>query len=58
MKKSHPKSFFIRFQNKSQISNTIFGTDATYKGDDVCILQILPVADDWFLAEIIYKEDY
>lgn len=68
IQRSHPKSFFVRCQNGSALSKMIFPQDGEashshkqidypYKKTFVEVIQIMVFGEDWFLVELVKKED-
>ena len=61
MTKTFRKSYFIRFQRGSILEKSIFNVDggqAEIDGKNVVVLQVMLMANENFVCELIDKEDY
>lgn len=58
--KSHPKTFFVKFDINSTMANTLFREKPFYlvMDNEVVVLQVVFAGDGELLAEIIKKADY
>jgi len=69
IQRSHPKSFFIRFQRGSKMEEYVFPSkvgssflsrqeEYPYKGiTEINVLQVLVFGDNYFLCEVVKVED-
>lgn len=67
LQKSHPKSFFKRFENGSLCAKWLFSEEPCLKREDkwkhwetymnVVVLQVMAFGDNQFLCELINIED-
>lgn len=56
IQKSNANSFFIRFHKNSTLSNDIFCSKPLYKNQNVIVLQVLLMSDDYVLCEVVYDK--
>lgn len=56
--KTYQKSFFLRFNLKSPLSERLLSSEPKYEGYDVVVLQVIIVGDKELLAEIIREKDF
>jgi len=57
IQRSNEKSFLLKFHQRSTLSDKIFEPNPIYKDKPISIIQIMLIANDEMLAEIVNSED-
>lgn len=62
IQKSHPKSNFARFHQRSKMADWVFSDcprlkEGTYQVDKIIVLQIMVFGDNELLMEYVYEKD-
>lgn len=62
IQKSHPKSKFARFHQRSKMADWVFSDcprlqEGTYECDKIIVLQIMVFGDNELLMEYVYEKD-